>query len=303
MTESCDDCPRSGARIERPAAGLEAATAKGSEGGEEGDRKIEPPGAEKPAMKKPEKILPCPRCSSMATKFCYYNNYNVNQPRHFCKNCQRYWTAGGSMRNVPVGAGRRKSKHSAAAAAATSQPTVLRFGSDDPLCDSIRHAPAAPSSPHSSGSSVAASNLTEDAGGSNLQEQVLRSSHGSSYHPPPTTWPSTWSASAAVPVYPTAAFWGWGAAPALGKHSREDGHGHPKEESSEQIHRESCRLWIPKTLRIHNPEEAAKSSIWAMAGGVFKPFEHPKMGIRSSASLFHANPAALSRSLNFQESS
>ncbi|WOL16357.1 cyclic dof factor 3-like [Canna indica] len=63
-------------------------------------------------LKKPDKILPCPRCNSMDTKFCYYNNYNVNQPRHFCKNCQRYWTAGGTMRNVPVGAGRRKSKHS-----------------------------------------------------------------------------------------------------------------------------------------------------------------------------------------------
>lgn len=40
--------------------------------------------------KKPDykgKVLPCPRCDSLETKFCYYNNYNVNQPRHFCKNC------------------------------------------------------------------------------------------------------------------------------------------------------------------------------------------------------------------------
>lgn len=64
-------------------------------------------------LKKPDKILPCPRCNSMDTKFCYYNNYNVNQPRHFCKNCQRYWTAGGTMRNVPVGASRRKNKNAA----------------------------------------------------------------------------------------------------------------------------------------------------------------------------------------------
>ncbi|KAL1815005.1 hypothetical protein ACET3Z_017579 [Daucus carota] len=64
-------------------------------------------------LKKPDKILPCPRCNSMDTKFYHYNNYNVNQPRHFCKNCQRYWTAGGTMRNVPVGAGRRKNKYSA----------------------------------------------------------------------------------------------------------------------------------------------------------------------------------------------
>ncbi|XP_050221366.1 dof zinc finger protein DOF1.5 isoform X2 [Mercurialis annua] len=60
--------------------------------------------------KRPDKIVPCPRCKSMDTKFCYFNNYNVNQPRHFCKGCQRYWTAGGALRNVPVGAGRRKAK-------------------------------------------------------------------------------------------------------------------------------------------------------------------------------------------------
>lgn len=59
---------------------------------------------------RPDKIIPCPRCKSMETKFCYFNNYNVNQPRHFCKGCQRYWTAGGALRNVPVGAGRRKNK-------------------------------------------------------------------------------------------------------------------------------------------------------------------------------------------------
>ncbi|KAF5203061.1 Dof zinc finger protein DOF1.5 [Thalictrum thalictroides] len=64
------------------------------------------------AAKRPDKIIPCPRCKSMETKFCYFNNYNVNQPRHFCKGCQRYWTAGGTLRNVPVGAGRRKSKPS-----------------------------------------------------------------------------------------------------------------------------------------------------------------------------------------------
>lgn len=123
-------------------------------------------------LKKPDKILPCPRCNSMDTKFCYYNNYNVNQPRHFCKNCQRYWTSGGTMRNVPVGAGRRKSKNSSLhyrhllmapdcmmgsrvdiskrviPEALTSSPsipiqpisrneTVLKFGPEVPLCESM----------------------------------------------------------------------------------------------------------------------------------------------------------------------
>ncbi|CAN7029075.1 unnamed protein product [Brassica rapa subsp. trilocularis] len=52
--------------------------------------------------------LNCPRCASPNTKFCYYNNYNLSQPRHFCKNCRRYWTKGGSLRNIPVGGGTRK---------------------------------------------------------------------------------------------------------------------------------------------------------------------------------------------------
>ncbi len=57
---------------------------------------------------RPVKVIPCPRCQSMNTKFCYYNNYSVNQPRHFCRNCKRYWTVGGMLRNVPVGGGSRK---------------------------------------------------------------------------------------------------------------------------------------------------------------------------------------------------
>ncbi|KAJ8774221.1 hypothetical protein K2173_009652 [Erythroxylum novogranatense] len=52
--------------------------------------------------------LKCPRCDSTNTKFCYYNNYNLSQPRHFCKACRRYWTKGGTLRNIPVGGGSRK---------------------------------------------------------------------------------------------------------------------------------------------------------------------------------------------------
>ncbi|XP_078160743.1 dof zinc finger protein DOF5.3-like [Carex rostrata] len=52
----------------------------------------------------------CPRCDSINTKFCYYNNYSLSQPRYFCKGCRRYWTKGGSLRNVPVGGGSRKNK-------------------------------------------------------------------------------------------------------------------------------------------------------------------------------------------------
>ncbi len=59
-----------------------------------------------------KKKIACPRCQSLNTKFCYYNNYSLTQPRHYCKNCRRYWTAGGTLRNVPVGGGcRKKKKH------------------------------------------------------------------------------------------------------------------------------------------------------------------------------------------------
>lgn len=57
-------------------------------------------------------VLKCPRCESTNTKFCYYNNYNLSQPRHFCKTCRRYWTRGGALRNVPVGGGCRRNKRS-----------------------------------------------------------------------------------------------------------------------------------------------------------------------------------------------
>lgn len=59
-----------------------------------------------------EQALKCPRCDSTNTKFCYYNNYSLTQPRYFCKSCRRYWTKGGTLRNVPVGGGCRRNKRS-----------------------------------------------------------------------------------------------------------------------------------------------------------------------------------------------
>ncbi|XP_020968478.1 dof zinc finger protein DOF1.4 isoform X1 [Arachis ipaensis] len=61
-------------------------------------------------QQKEEGGVKCPRCDSSNTKFCYYNNYSLSQPRHFCKACKRYWTRGGTLRNVPVGGGSRKNK-------------------------------------------------------------------------------------------------------------------------------------------------------------------------------------------------
>ncbi|XP_044460756.1 dof zinc finger protein DOF3.6-like isoform X2 [Mangifera indica] len=67
-----------------------------------------------------ESTLKCPRCDSTNTKFCYFNNYSLSQPRHFCKTCRRYWTRGGALRNVPVGGGCRKNKRSKASSRSKS---------------------------------------------------------------------------------------------------------------------------------------------------------------------------------------
>ncbi|XVF49898.1 hypothetical protein PTKIN_Ptkin04bG0053000 [Pterospermum kingtungense] len=75
-------------------------------GGGGGDRRL------RPHHNQNQQAVKCPRCDSLNTKFCYYNNYNLSQPRYFCKSCRRYWTKGGVLRNVPVGGGCRKAKRS-----------------------------------------------------------------------------------------------------------------------------------------------------------------------------------------------
>ncbi|KAK8964378.1 Dof zinc finger protein DOF1.8 [Platanthera guangdongensis] len=89
-------------------------------------------GMERRIQRQNDQPLNCPRCNSSNTKFCYYNNYSLSQPRYFCKTCRRYWTAGGSLRNVPVGGGSRKNKRSEASAkasvaagAASSSSTII----------------------------------------------------------------------------------------------------------------------------------------------------------------------------------
>ncbi|KAL0282072.1 UNVERIFIED_CONTAM: Dof zinc finger protein DOF4.6 [Sesamum angustifolium] len=51
-----------------------------------------------------EQALNCPRCSSTNTKFCYYNNYSLSQPRYFCKTCRSInpQTQNPSSHHLPV---------------------------------------------------------------------------------------------------------------------------------------------------------------------------------------------------------
>ncbi|KAL9679035.1 hypothetical protein QQ045_016888 [Rhodiola kirilowii] len=338
--------------------------------------------AEGKSLKRPDKIVQCPRCNSMETKFCYYNNYNVKQPRHFCKKCQRYWTAGGSMRNVPIGSGRRKSKSLSSyvcrqvvvnEATMQSDPCtdsngVLRFGSDPPLRDSVasfsnladdRENYCQYQNPdkriHMVGNRVAGqsnlnssdSHLTEK--GNNESRDALNNFQG--YHfqvpcYPGPMWPIPW-----IPVvqpphmglagYPVSCYSMMGSihpnstslpskAPTknssssspnlttLGKHSRDGKIVNAPNLVDKVAPKASSGIWIPKTLRIKDPNEAAKSSIWKTLGiqnekssikegGIFKSFPSTD-GIRGNYKVperpchLYTNPAALSRSQNFHES-
>ena len=88
-------------------------------------RVMEKPGQD--LLQQQQQALKCPRCDSSNTKFCYYNNYSLSQPRHFCKACKRYWTRGGTLRNVPVGGGCRKNKrvkrHTSSSIDGTASPS------------------------------------------------------------------------------------------------------------------------------------------------------------------------------------
>ncbi|PUZ67687.1 hypothetical protein GQ55_3G454900 [Panicum hallii var. hallii] len=104
----------------------------------------------------------CPRCASRDTKFCYYNNYNTAQPRHFCRACRRYWTLGGSLRNVPVGGSARKRPRPA-------RPTRAITAA---VAAATTTAPA-PSGPFAAASHVAAASAPALQGGGLLGSLLL----------------------------------------------------------------------------------------------------------------------------------
>ncbi|XP_061360673.1 dof zinc finger protein DOF5.1-like [Gastrolobium bilobum] len=91
----------------------------------------------------PEAALKCPRCESSNTKFCYFNNYSLSQPRHFCKTCRRYWTRGGALRSVPVGGGCRRNKRSKGSSSSKSPASSDRQTGSACSTNSISSATAA----------------------------------------------------------------------------------------------------------------------------------------------------------------
>ncbi|KAK7273028.1 hypothetical protein RIF29_14074 [Crotalaria pallida] len=111
----------------------------------------------------PDAAPKCPRCESTNTKFCYYNNYSLSQPRHFCKTCRRYWTRGGALRNVPVGGGcRRNNKRSKGSSSSN------RSSSKSPM--------------KAAGSSSASANSNSSSGGCTNSTDVM--AHFSTPAPP-----------------------------------------------------------------------------------------------------------------------
>lgn len=309
------------------------------------------------------------------------------------------------MRNVPVGAGRRKNKNSSAshyrhlvisdalekaqvnAANGVHNPTlgcngtVLTFGTDSPLCESMASAlnlvertkNSAPNGFHglenrvivsngvgdnadnqSCGSSITASTSADKGGKPVIKDyqgfpsQVpcfpgtpwpypwnsaqwtsalppsafCHSGFPVSFYPPPPYWGSTVPGSWNVPCFSPASSTTNLSTSALGKHSRDGEILNPSSSQKENSDKENstsserCVL-IPKTLRIDDPTEAAKSSIWTTlgikneklssvsGGGLYKAFQSKgdgKTHVVETSPVLQANPAALSRSLTFLES-
>lgn len=282
-------------------------------------------------FKKPDTVLPCARCNSMRTKFCYFNNYNANQPRHYCKDCKRYWTDGGTLRDVPVGSARRKNRSDAngdvagtsrrrsrvfkplaipgpaaeESGAATTSGSEMVLGK--PLCPAhnteeqknstdlvgpgdnkeekscLSSAVAPSGSSDNSGSNSAAVTASTQSSTDGTQELVNSgvsrlllmptTMPGPGIRAPAVTFPQVpfywscipgwpngassvpWPGSSGTTLLPVPACSGY---LALGKHPRE-------EEEAEKT------FWVPKALRVTDPEEAAKSTIWASLG--IKPDE------------------------------
>ncbi|KAM2156201.1 hypothetical protein ACFX1R_041922 [Malus domestica] len=375
------------------------------------------------SLRKPDKVLPCPRCKSLETKFCYFNNYSVYQPRHFCKSCQRYWTAGGTIRNVPLGTRRRKNKHSSSQyhqvvgqpnAVPVTQGGTLNVVGQQHLSPCGLPASPKPVNEMKEGlSSVSDALLVESTEtASNQKHQMRNSETGSAadgdggslsatasqhiacltkemkqgglpgydndsshmytmqYCPVPqwaktpswgimmfgsdssnpnpshvgplpmVTVPSFCTPTFAFPFVPSL-YWGYmpswdsrkwnsqlvGSAGSLSLLSSSGNSGCSGNSSAtlgkyardanvhEDVITKQC-LWVPKTLRIDDPEEAAKSSIWStlrikqdknelvVRGGIFKAFRKKsdtKTQTLDADRVLQANPAALSRSQSFQE--
>ncbi|WOK91849.1 hypothetical protein Cni_G00540 [Canna indica] len=86
-------------------------------------------------QQQPQARVPCARCGSIDTKFCYYNNYNTSQPRYYCRTCKRHWTHGGTLRNVPEGGSSKKTKKKPSSSSSSSSASSLKLAHQQFLHD------------------------------------------------------------------------------------------------------------------------------------------------------------------------
>ena len=112
-------------------AAAAAARPKGAKGGakKEADAPAAAPRTRTRARAKlprPEGVAPCPRCHPRDQVFL--TTTTTSSSRYFCRGCRRYWTAGGMLRNVPVGAGRRKNKNGVANGAGEDEDASIAAG-------------------------------------------------------------------------------------------------------------------------------------------------------------------------------
>ncbi|XP_058772472.1 cyclic dof factor 3-like [Vicia villosa] len=226
--------------------------------------------SEDKSPKKPDMTVPCPRCNSKDTKFRYYNNFKAKQPRHFCKNCQRYWTSGGTVRKMLVEAGRRKNKFTNFPLDVlhySQMSNVLPFGSNssDISSTSWNHAVCY-------AMSLGKHSVPTQSCGPSKPALRKHSRDGDKI------------------IYSNSEKANLG----LKRNNKE------RHDTNDEL--------VPKLLRVDDPNDVVMSSIWSTIGiengrGIFKGFGsdfHDKNHVvEESSSVFKVNPAALPMSIVF----
>lgn len=270
------------------------------------------------AKKKLDEIVSCPRFNSMEAKFCYLKDHNVNQPSYLCRSCQQYWTPGVASKSLPIGAGCCKSKH----ASSFLQPVTI-LSSDELTREepgklleassaACRERARVLSSKFSLMSKNEVSHTVKGFPDPPYPRNLFR--NGKALLAPwnsPTTGmiPGVCIPNIIIPLVPRNSGCSGDTSPSLRKHSRD-----PKSQDEKKT--DKC-LCLPKTLRIVDPEEVAKSSIWSTLGikhgktdpirngCMFRAFQFwPEANAETSEvdKALESNPIAHSRSQIFHES-
>ncbi|KAJ1393255.1 Zinc finger, Dof-type [Sesbania bispinosa] len=262
-------------------------------------------------FKKPDKILQCPRCNNLETKFCYFNNYNVQSTSAFLQRtvkgigllvnnekCSCWcWETEEQAHSFSIpGKFLYLLKEFQPPGPSTDNGTVLKFGPDAPLCESMESMFNLRNQQRNvDANSMNCSENGEEEGWNNVAS--MAGVHPSSLHPATMRWcpapmvavPTICPPNIPLQIVP-GSYWNgtplWAAGngtvsigsngclspssstsnsccsgngpPTLGKHPRDT-------VFTDEQKSEKCVL-IPKTLRIDDPNEASKSPIWATLG-------------------------------------